>query len=133
MALKYLFNPLTGKFDLVDVASASGGNVSIIRFDLTTAVAQTSVTAIPAGAIVTNAFLDITTPYSPGSSIQVGQLGAVSLLMSNSDSDSAVANQYEAPQDTDWGPLSLPVLVTVSGSPVVGAGICVVTYTQPNP
>ncbi len=109
------------------------GAVAAVRFPLGTAPAQTSVTSIPAGAIVQNILLEIITAYSPGTLIQVGNATDPSLLMDTPDNAPTFENQYEAVQATSWGPLALPVLVTVTGAPTVGVGECVVTYTLPNP
>lgn len=113
--------------------SVVGGNVLCLRFPLDTQGSQLSGTLIPAGAIVTSSLVDIFTPYSPGTLMEVGQAGSSTLLMSSEDVATGFMNQYEAFQDTSWGASALPVVVTVSGSPTVGSGACLVTYTLPNP
>jgi hypothetical protein len=121
---------------LVDIANAIGtvaGGVVCIRFALGTGATQTSLSEIPAGAIVVKAYLDIQTAYPTGTMMQVGQVGTPDLLMGTSDNDPTFEDQYEADQDTPWGGSNLPVQVTVIGSPAYGSGECVVTYTLPNP
>jgi hypothetical protein len=121
---------------LVDIANAisvAAGGMVCIRFALGTGTSQTSLSSIPAGAIVTKAYLDIQTAYPPGTMMQVGRAGAPNLLMDTSDNDPTFEDQYEADQDTPWGGLNFPVLVTVIGSPAYGSGDCVVTYALPNP
>ena len=111
----------------------SSGNVLCLRSDLTTQSSQLSDTLIPAGAIVTATLIDIFTPYSPGTLLEVGQPGNPTLLMGAADNAPTFMNQYVAFQDTPWGPTAFPVVVTIAGSPSVGAGACLVTYTMPNP
>lgn len=118
--------------DLDAAISGSGGNVQCIRYAITTAATQTSITNIPANAIVRRAYVEIDVLYSPGTAMQVGQTGSPNLLMSSSDIYPTVSGAYEAIQDTPWGITSLPVLLTVSGSPSVGSGFVVVEYSIPN-
>jgi hypothetical protein len=111
---------------------------SVAGVDITIAVAigtaatTTSVTSIPANAIILRSTINVTTPYSALATIAVGQTGSTGLLQGAADGQSAqVANTYDAPQTTSWGGSSLPVVVTITGSPSLGAGVVYVTYTSP--
>ena len=115
-----------------NISPTVAGVVSCIRMPITNAASQSSTTSIPANAIIRRAMLDITTPYSGGATIAVGQTGTTSLLMATGDNVATLANQYEASMDVAWGAGALAVLVTVAGAPAAGAGFCVVEYTSPN-
>src|SRR5215469_1409910 len=108
------------------------GAVREIRFAITNAASQSSATQIPANAIAVSAELDITTPYSAGATITVGQTGSAALLMGTGDNLATVAGLYAVDQDTAWGSSALAVLVTVAGTPAAGAGQCIVRYTVPD-
>jgi len=117
--------------------TASGGStpgaVTRIRFAVGVGASQSSVTSIPAGAVVSRVVLDVTTPYSGGATISVGQTGSAALLMATGDNTPQTGALYEAEQDTPWGGSALPVLVTVGGAPGAGAGTVTVDYCTPNP
>lgn len=116
----------------VAVTAVPGGGVNEIRFAINNTASQTSATSIPANAYVLSSEVEITTPYSPGATIKVGQSGTTDLLQATADVVATVADTYSAPQDTAWGASALPVLVTVAGSPAAGAGFVVVRYVTPN-
>jgi hypothetical protein len=107
---------------------AVGSTLLEIRFPITAAAVQTSALCLPAGGIVTSARLDIVTPYSAGTTIEVGKNGAPSQLIGASDNNPQGAGLYVRDQDTPWGQIEV-VVVTVSGSPIAGAGFCIVQYT----
>ena len=65
--------------------------------------------------------------YSAGTTIQVGTSDAPSLIMSAVDNSPQVGGLYVVDQDTGWASAS-PVLVTITGAPSEGTGICVVQY-----
>ena len=113
----------------VDTGGSSAA-IMEIRFAVTTAATSTSVTSIPAGAQIVDAQLSVTTPFSGGTTISVGQTGSVSLLMGTGDNTPGTNNIYQVQQDTPWGGSPLPVLVTVGGSPGAGAAVCIVKYTE---
>jgi hypothetical protein len=104
-----------------------------IDYAVGTGAAQSSVTSIPSGAIVLSAEVKVTTPYSTGATISVGQTGSVSLLQGTGDNMPTVVGEYLAEQRTSWGGSSLPVLTTVSGAPAAGAGTVTVLYSNANP
>jgi hypothetical protein len=107
-----------------------GGSIRQITFTLTNGASQSSTTQIPANAVVSKVQLEITTPYSGGATIAVGQTGSTSLAMGTTDNPQA-AGIYEIAEDVSWGGSPLAVLVTVAGSPAAGAGKCIVFYSTP--
>lgn len=113
----------------VDTGGASAA-VMEIRFAVGTGATSSSVTSIPANAQIVEAELSVTTPFSGGTTISVGQTGSASLLMGTGDNVATLANMYQSMQDTAWGASPLPVLVTVAGAPSVGAAVCIVKYTE---
>lgn len=107
------------------------GAVQCITFTVTHATTN-SVTAIPAGATVLTCRVDVTTPFSAGGTLSVGQTGSVSLLMTTAQSDPLTANGYINEQLTPWGASSLTVLATVGGAPAAGVATVTVLYSNAN-
>lgn len=123
----------SGSTTWVSVAGVSlSGAIREIRYTLNNAASQSSATVIPANAIIVEAMLDITTPYSGGATISVGQTGTTALLMATTDNLATVNGVYATPQDTSWGGSALAVLTTVAGAPAAGAGKCIVKYCVPD-
>jgi hypothetical protein len=116
----------------LDIAPSVSGASYTIRFAITNAASQSSATSIPANAIVYDCKLDVTTPFSAGATIKIGQTGTTNLLMDTGDNTPQVSNLYDAVQDTAWGASPLAVLVTVGSAPAAGAGFVVVEYGVPN-
>lgn len=109
-----------------------GADVQEIRFAIGTGATQNSATTIPNNAIVIEAQLNITTPYSTGTTITVGNSTTANLLMVTTNSAPTAAGFYTVPQDTTFTPAAT-VQVTVAGAPSAGAGVCIVRYvTTPN-
>ena len=99
-------------------------------------VTVSSVDVIPIGASIDDARTDITTPYSPGTTISLGQAGSVSEFqqtgVSGGDNTPQQLGLYVTLQDTSAAS-SNPLLVTISGVPAVGSGFAIVKYTvNPN-
>lgn len=108
-----------------------GGAIREIRFAIGTAASQHSAASVPANAQITDCQTEIVTPFSGGTTISVGRTGSAALLQATSDNLPTAAGTYGVEQDTAWGGASLPVLVTVAGGPVAGAGFVIVKFTQP--
>jgi hypothetical protein len=113
------------------IPSISGAKYEI-SMTITNAASQSSATSIPANAVITGTRLLITTPYSAGATIAVGQTGTTNLLMLTGDNTATVSDEYQTPQTIAWGSSALPVLVTIAGAPSAGAGQLVVDYCVPN-
>jgi hypothetical protein len=111
----------------VDAATPPGGTETI-AFALGVATAS-SVAIIPNGATVLDARLNVTTPYSGGATIEIGQVGALASFQATTDNDPQVDGLYQAEQVTSA--LNLAVTATVLGAPVAGVAEVVVTYTVP--
>ncbi len=112
--------------------SGSTGAIREIRFATTNAASQSSATQIPANAIVVLSQLSVTTPYSAGATIAIGQTGSTSLLQGTGDNLPQTNGLYEVPQDTSWGGTARAVLVTITGSPSAGVGVCITHYCMPD-
>ena len=106
-----------------------GGAVQEIRFAIGTMATQASAFVIPVNAIVIDAEIKVTTPYSLGATIEVGLLGTPNLLMDTPDIVATSIGLYAEHQDTVW-PGPAKVLVTVGGAPVAGAAVCIVRFVQ---
>lgn len=117
----------------VDSGGASGAE-QVIRFAIGTGALQTSTTALPANAFVLEATVEITTPYSGGATISVGQTGgAVNLFQLTSDNLPTANGSYTVPQDTQAAGAPATVSVTVGGAPGAGAGVVLVKFSETLP
>jgi len=108
-----------------------GGSIREVRFAIGTGASQNSATTVPASVQVISAEVQITTPYSAGATIAVGQTGSTSLLMGTTDSSPQGAGRYVSDLDQAWGATPRTILVTVGGAPGAGAGFCIVRYCTP--
>jgi hypothetical protein len=115
----------------VSISPSVAGALFWIRMPITNAASQSSTTVIPANAVVARAVVTVTTTYSAGATISVGQTGTTALLMATADSSPTIVNSYDAPQDTAWGASALAVLVTIGGAPAAGAGFVSIYYAVP--
>lgn len=114
-------------------ASPSGGGaaeVTEIRFAIGTGATQTSATTIPANSTIVDAELDVETPYSPGTTIEIGSATSLALLMATTDNVATSSGLYANHQSTGWGGAGSKVTVTVAGAPVAGAGFVIVRYVE---
>ena len=109
--------------------AATPGQVFVIRIPVAL-ITVSSTTSIPAGAIVLRAFLDVTTPYSGGTTIELGTAANASLFMTTAQNTPTSANLYDKPQDT-VNTTADPLLVTIAGGPGAGAGFACVEYCIP--
>jgi hypothetical protein len=127
----YMWDTVAGAWVAASGAGASG-SLREIRFAITNAASQSSATQIPANAVVVDTAVEITTPYSAGATIAVGQTGTTNLLQATTDNLPQTAAIYDVEGDTAWGASALAVLVTVAGAPAAGAGFVLVTYCVPD-
>lgn len=119
-------NDLTTKayVDAGDVGAS--GAVQEIRIPVAL-VTTSSTTSIPLGSIIIAAELDVTTPYSGGATISLGQTGSVAEFQATTDNLPQSTGDYAVPQDTAAAS-SNPLLVTVAGAPAAGAAQAIVRY-----
>lgn len=110
-----------------DVAGAE----YVVQFTIGHSTSYSSSTIIPAGAIILSTTLNITTLYSAGATLSVGQTGSTSLLQATTDNTPQTVDTYTSNIQTAWGATAYAVLVTVGDSPSAGAGTCTVTYSVP--
>ena len=114
------------------VDTLTNGVLHEIRYAITNAATQDSTTLIPGAAQVALARLVVTTPYSGGATISIGQMGSIALLQATTDNLATVANTYNVEQDTAWGGIDLAIRTTINGTPAAGAGFVIVFYCVPN-
>jgi hypothetical protein len=117
---------------LADAAVNFSGAVRTIKYALAnTPATQDSTATLPTGAVVLRAMIDVTTPFSGGTTITVGQAGFLTTFMGTTDSHPTVSNQYEVPQDT-VAPVVGVIRTTIAGAPAAGAGFTVIEYAVPD-
>jgi len=107
------------------------GQVLTIDFAIGTAASQSSTSVIPANAVVWRSDVTITTPYSGGATISVGQTGTAALLQGTADNVPQTVDEYTSDARIAWGGTPFAVLVTVGGAPGAGAGVVSVHYSLP--
>lgn len=113
-----------------DIGNVTGG-VRVVRYVIDNTAAQDSTTSIPANARVLRASVEITTPYSAGATISVGNTSTADLIIATTDNDALTANTYQVDQNTDWGSSATVVRTTVAGTPAAGAGVVTVEFSVP--
>ncbi len=115
-----------------DIGSVTGSS-RIIRFPIDNSASQDSTFSIPANARVLRCDVEITTAYSGGASIQVGNTSTANLIQTTSDNkpQSSSGKIYSVDQDTAWGGSASVVRVAVGGTPAAGAGVVVVEFCSP--
>jgi hypothetical protein len=109
--------------------AATPGQVFVIRIPVAL-VTVSSTTNIPSGSVVLRAFLDVTTPYSAGTTIELGTAANAALFMTTAQNTPQSVDLYDNPQDTA-NVATDPLLVTIAGGPSVGAGFACVEYVTP--
>jgi hypothetical protein len=112
-------------------ANPPTGSTTTLRMAVGTGASQSSVSSIPANAVVESVMLDVTTPFSGGATVSIGQTGSTALLMGTSDNFPQTAGQYYIAEDTPWGASALPLLITVGGAPSAGVAIAKVEFSVP--
>jgi hypothetical protein len=114
-----------------DIGSVTGA-VREIRYALDNTASQDSVSELPANAIISDAYVEIVTPYSGGGTIEAGDTVTSDKFMAQADIDPQTAGIYHVPQLTDQGGSASVVRATIGGAPAAGAGFLVIKYSNPN-
>lgn len=115
-----------------DVGGVTGA-VRCIRKVIDNSASQDSSSSIPANARILSCNLEITTAYSGGATIAIGNSGNTSLIMATTENNPQKSSRtYSKEQDTGWGGTALPVRTTITGAPSAGAGVVTVLYASPN-
>jgi len=99
-----------------------------IRYVIGTGATQDSVGLLPTNAIVTDTRIKITTPYSVGATITVGQAGSLTLFQETADNNpqAPAGDIFAKLQDT--AATNLVVRTTIAGAPAAGAAVVIVGY-----
>lgn len=123
----------TGSTSWINIGGTSlSGSLRSIQYAVTNAASQDSASKVPANAFVRSCLFEVTTPYSGGATVSIGQAGSLALLQATTDNLATVVNQYEVQQRTAWGASALAIRTTVAGAPAAGAGVVNVTYELPD-
>lgn len=112
----------------VDTSGSVAPAVQEIRLPIALVNVSTT-TSLPANSVVNSCELDITTLYSAGATITVGNSSSSTAYMGTADSTPQVVNLYGAPQDTVNTSASV-INVVIAGAPTTGAGFLIVRYVQ---
>lgn len=113
------------------VTGAAGGAVvlaaHVIQFTVGTATASSS-TALPAGAVVCQVGVDVTTGYTAGATLEI-TCGAVVLLDAVAINAQVISLYVDLPFVATAGGV---ITATVTGGPVAGAATVSVLYAIPS-
>ncbi len=109
-----------------------GGQVQVIEVTPGTAASTSSATALPATATVVGCQVLVSTPYSAGATIEVGQTGALAAFQGTGDNTPTADGLYVADQQSATASPAAPVTVTIGGAPSAGACVVFVFYTTPS-
>lgn len=112
-------------------ATPATGALQLVRFPIALATVA-STTLIPAGSRVTKSQVEITTPYSAGGTIDIGDGTTADLVQANTDIKESKAGAYQVEQDTAWVNGPVTVTATIGGAPAAGAGVVTVWYSIPD-
>jgi len=116
-----------------DIGSVTGA-IRAIRYTITNAASQDSASSIPANERILLAWFEVTTPYSGGAAIAVGNTTTTDLFMGTAQNkpQGAAGKIYTVEQDTANGGSPSVVRTTITGAPAAGAGVVMVWFTSPN-
>lgn len=137
------YNSGTGKW--TPTAPSVGSSLGI-EFTVGTAASTSSVTSIASGSVVFGLKVLVTTPYSTGATLAIGQTGTTGLLLpatGTGPTGTSAIDIVHCPANTvydlgpttlqAWGGTSLPILATIGGAPATGALTIFANYTVANP
>jgi hypothetical protein len=112
--------------------NAAALDVAVVKLPLLLANKVSSV-AIPNGATIVDAVLDITTGYDAATTWTFKRTGDASkVLQATSDNDPTVVGQYSVRQILDWGSTGAgTVTATIGGTPAAGAATLYIFYATP--
>ncbi len=114
-----------------DIGSVTGA-VRAIDYTIDNSASQDSTSSIPANALILEANLEITTAFSAGATISIGNTTTADLFQLTTDNNPQTTGTYSKEQRTSVGASASVIRTTVGGSPAAGAGIVTVKYTNPN-
>ncbi len=128
----YIDDASTPWLKIGDIGALTGP-VRVERMDLAN-ITKDSTFVIPANAKILSVSFEITTAYSAGATVDIGQAGDVDLVMANTENNPLNLNYKYCKNNLDiaWGASALVLKVTVGGTPALGAGVVYVTFTNPN-
>jgi len=115
-----------------DIGSVTGAQRTV-RIPIDNTAQQDSTNQIPANARIDSVSLEITTAYSGGGTIQIGNTTTANLIMDTTDNVPQNTNKKWVLDelDVDWGASASVVRVTVGGTPAAGAGVVIVKWSNP--
>lgn len=116
---------------VADIGSVSGA-IRLVKVTIGTNATYESVLEIPKDNEVTEVRVTIGTAYSAGATIKVGFTEDDDAIVKTTDINPQVENVYTLDQETAWHTDNRKVLITISDTPAVGAGVVRVFFCNPN-
>lgn len=115
-----------------DTNNAAANGLTLVEMPLAL-VTKVSTATIPDNATIVDCWLDVTTPYDGGTTIEIERTGDATVeLMGTGDNTPQVARIYHVPQLQDWGSTGAgTVTATITGGPAAGAANIVIAYATP--
>lgn len=103
---------------------------NVEKFSVTTDATTTSTNNIPAGSTIIGVYVDITTAYSAGATMQIGKLGTLAYILDTTDI-TITTQQLETYHATIAWASAEKVYITIAGSPALGACDVYIIYRKP--
>jgi len=112
----------------VDTQSIGTDFTRIIRFTINTTAAQSSNDTVPSNSRVLRTRVEITTPYSAGATIEVGNSSGSNIFMTTNDVDPETAGAYEIEDDISSAGTTEDIDVAIGNTPGAGAGVVSIEF-----
>lgn len=131
-----VWNASTGLIEKTTIAAINGGGVLATEaVQQRTVLLGTGTTTnlgapLPAGAVVRRVLIEITSAYSAGTTIQIGDSGALNSLMGDNSNDPQEVNTFETTTVLQYA-VATQVIATITGTPTAGAGRIVLDFILP--
>ncbi len=124
----------TAKLDngaVTEAKISNGSGVMIARrlaFGFADAPTVSVGAVVPSGSTVLNAFINVTSGWSAGATLQLGTSGSPGLLVDTAENDPSTVDIYETANDELLG-IDTQFIVTIGGAPGAGAGVALLRFT----
>lgn len=120
-------NDLSTK-NYVDTAANPNKKIQTLEMDIDNTASQSSVDNLPIDAKIVRVYLSIISAFSGGSTMDIGRSGDSNLIIDNTEIDITLIEEYFNQVQIEFGGSSLPILVTIGGSPVTGSAFLRIEY-----
>lgn len=123
---------VTKRYYAANLPSGGASNgIKTISILVGTSATTSATEQLPANAIIHQVDVDVTTPYSTGTTMDIGKTGSAAALLANAVVDEEAQDFLSVNMLKGVGGSAYSPLVTLGGSPSAGAAMVVVHYSEP--